>query len=328
MLILVTGGNGFVGSHLVEGLLAQGHQVRCLLRPTSDLSFIASLPLEHVWGALDDVESLERACRGVDAVYHLAGATKAPDAATYFRVNEQGTRSLLEACWRVNPGVRRFVYCSSLAAAGPADSSTPIDETCPPHPVSHYGRSKLAGEEAVRAYAGRLPVVILRPAPVYGPRERDILTYFRLVQRGLKLLPGRGAHQVCMIHVSDLVRLALRVLEDERVVGQTYFACDGEAHDLEAVLDAVGAALGKRTLRVVIPIPLLEVFAALGGIWARLSKRPVLLNDQKLQEMKQRYWLCDVSKARRELGFVPQVDLQTGMALTARWYREQGWLSG
>jgi len=326
MRILVTGGNGFVGSHLVEALLAQGHQVRCLVRPTSDLSFIASLPLEWVYGTLEDRESLERACRGVDAIYHFAGVTKAPDAATYFRVNAQGTRALLEACWRVNPGVQRFVYCSSQAAAGPADGLEPVDESCPPRPVSHYGRSKLAGEEAVRSYAGRMPVVILRPASAYGPRERDILAYFRLVARGLKLLPGGGRRWLSLIYVGDLVRLALRVLDEERAVGQTYFACDGEIHDWEETIDTLAAALGKRPLRIVIPIPLLEAFAALGGMWAKLSKRPFLLNDQKVLEMKQRYWLCDASKARRELGFIPQVDLATGFAHTAHWYREHGWL--
>lgn len=326
MLILVTGGNGFVGSHLVEALLAQGHQVRCLVRRTSDLSFIASLPLERIYGALDDGESLERACQGVDGVYHLAGVTKAIDPATYFRVNEQGTRALLEACWRVNPGVRRFVYCSSQAAAGPADGPEPLHETCPPRPISHYGRSKLAAEQAVRSYSGRLPVVILRPAPAYGPRERDILASFRLVERGLKLLPGGGVRQISLIYISDLVQLALQVLEDERAVGQTYFACDGVPHDFEEVMNTMATLLGRRPLRVVIPISLLEAFAALGGVWAKLSAKPFLLNDQKVLEMKQRYWLCDAGKARRELGFVPQIDLPTGLARTAHWYREHGWL--
>ena len=326
MLILVTGGNGFVGSHLVEGLLDRGHQVRCLIRHTSDLSFIAALPVEFVCGALDDRESLERACQGVDAVYHFAGATKAATAAAYFRVNAQGTRSLVEACWRVSPGVKRFVYCSSLGAAGPAAGPEPPDETRPPHPVSDYGHSKLAGEEAVLAYADRLPVVILRPAAVYGPRERDILTYFRIVNRRLKPLPGGGVELVSLIHVSDLVRLALHVLEAEPAVGQTYFASDGAVYDLEEVLDTIAAVLGKRVLRIVIPVRWIEAFAALGEIWAGLTNKPLLLNDQKVQELKQCYWLCDASKAHRELGFVPQIDLRTGLAQTARWYREHGWL--
>lgn len=326
MLILVTGGNGFVGSHLVEGLLAEGHQVRCLVRPSSDLSFVAALPVEFVYGALDDRDSLERACRGVDAVYHFAGATKAVHVETYFRVNAQGTGALVEACWRANPALQRFVYCSSLSAVGPAAGPEPPDETGVPHPISDYGRSKLAGEEAVRAYADRLPVVILRPAAIYGPRERDILTYFRIVNRGLKLLPGGGTQQVSVIHVSDLVRLALQVLRAEQAVGQTYFASDGQAHDLEALLDTIAAVLGRRPLRIVIPVRWLEAVAALGGIGARLTGRPFLLNEQKVQELKQRCWLCDASKARRELGFVAQVDLPAGFAQTARWYRQQGWL--
>lgn len=326
MRVLVTGGNGFVGSHLVEALLGRGHQVRCLVRRSSDLSFIASLPLELVYGSLEDGESLERACRGVDGVCHFAGVTKAPDAATYFRVNAEGTRALLEACWRVNPRLRRFVYCSSQAAAGPADGPEPIDEACPPHPISHYGRSKLEAEEAVRGYADRLPVVILRPASTYGPRERDILIFFRLVKRGLKLLPGGGARRVSLIYVKDLVELTLRVLEEERAVGQTYFACDGVPHDWEQTMDTLATVLGRRTLRIVVPMPLLETIAAVGGAWSQLSQKPFLLNDQKILEMKERYWLCDAGKARRELGFVPRVDLKTGFARTARWYQEHGWL--
>jgi len=326
MRVLVTGGNGFVGSHLVEALLSRGYQVRCLVRRSSDLSFIAPLPLELVYGALEDRESLERACRGVDAVCHFAGVTKAPDAATYFRVNTEGTRALLEACWRVNPRLYRFIYCSSQAAAGPADGPEPIDESCPPHPISHYGHSKLAAEEAVRSYADRMPVVILRPAAAYGPRERDILTFFRLVKRGLKLIPGGGTRQVSLIYVGDLVELALRALQEERAVGQTYFACDGVPYDWERTMDTLAEVLGKRTLRIVVPMPLLEAVAAVGGMWARLWRKPFLLNDQKVLEMKERYWLCDAGKACRELGFVPQVDLKTGFARTARWYRDHGWL--
>jgi len=326
-LILVTGGTGFVGSHVVEGLLQQGHRVRCLMRNSSDESYIAQLPVERVrCGGLDDWDGLVRACRGVDAVCHLAGATRAFDSATYYRVNERGTRALLEACSEASPHLSRFVYCSSIAAAGPAPASGVMDEESVPRPVSHYGRSKLAAEEIVRSYSEKLPTVILRPSPVYGPRDRDILVFFRLVQRGLKLIPRPRPERLGLIYVSDLVRLVQQVLGDDRAVGETYLASDGLAHDLSKVLDIMAEVLGRRAVLVTVPKSLLEAFAGAGDIWARVLGRPALLSRDKLLEMTQQSWACDPDKARRELGFASKVDLRTGLTLTARWYHEQGWL--
>lgn len=324
--VLVTGANGFVGSHLVEALLAQGHRLRCLVRRTSDLTFIRDLPVEWAHGDVASGEGLDAACAGVDAVCHFAGVTKARDREMYFRVNAEGTRHLLAACERATPCLHRFVYASSLAAAGPSPDGQPIDESHPPQPLTFYGQSKLQGEQFCHEYADRLPVVILRPPAVYGPRERDIYFYFQTVNRGVKLLLGRGERRASFIFVNDLVSLVLRVLEDDRAVGQTYFATEGRDYDWQEVSDLVAAALGKRAVRLVVPEGLLPVIAAVAGFQARLTGQPALLNDQKLIELRQRYWVCSAGKARRELDFEAQYDLAAGVRLTGQWYREKGWL--
>lgn len=326
MKVLVTGGNGFVGSHLVEALLASGHSVRCLLRVSSDTSYIDALPVERVFGSLDDPKSLEVACAGVEAVCHFAGTTRAAGRATYFRVNEGGTRALLEACCRANDGISRFLYCSSLAAAGPADTPNAIAESAVPRPVSLYGQSKLAGESVVRSFGDRVPTVVLRPAPVYGPRDRDVLVYFRLLARRVKALPGVETQLVSVVHVADLVDCCLRALVDERAVSQTYFVSDGEPRRLEDVLDCIADVLDVEAWRVVVPIPLLSAAAGLFEFWARIAARPALLTHQKLVELRQRYWICDCEKACRELGYRPAVALPDGLASTCAWYREHGWL--
>jgi len=326
MKVLVTGANGFLGWHLVQGILARGHHARCLVRATSRLDLIAHLPVEWCRGSLKDRDSLELACRGVDAVCHLAGVTKAPDESTYQRVNHVGTLSLLEACWSVNPGVSRFLYCSSVAAAGPCAGPGAIDENRSPSPVSAYGRSKLAGEMVVAEFGKRMPVVIVRPAPAYGPAERDIYTFFRLAAFGLKLMPAGVSMQTSLIYATDLVQLMVLALESDTAISQTYFACDGNSYELESILDEISSVLRRNTVRIAVPIRLLYAMAALGGLWTRLSGQPLALTADKLAEFREPRWLCKADKARRELGFEPQITLREGLQKTATWYREQGWL--
>ena len=324
--VLVTGANGFVGSHLVESLLAEGYRVRCLVRRSSDLGFIRHLPVELVYGDVARGDGLDAACAGIDAVCHFAGVTKARDRETYYRVNAGGTRHMLAACERVAPHLRRFVYASSLAAIGPSPDGQLVDESHPPNPLTHYGRSKLQGEEYCREFADRLPLVILRPPAVYGPRERDILFYFQTVGRGVKLLLGRGERRASFIFVQDLVSLTRLVLEDDRAIGQTYFAAESQSYDWREMSEMIASAMDKRAARVILPEWLLPVIAAAAGLQSWFTGQPALLNDQQLLELRQRYWVCSAEKARRELGFEAQYDLETGIRLTAQWYQENGWV--
>jgi nucleoside-diphosphate-sugar epimerase len=192
--------------------------------------------------------------------------------------------------------------------------------------VTYYGQSKLQGEQFCGEYAGRLPVAILRASPVYGPRERDIFFYFQMVNRGVKLLLGSGERRASLIFVHDLVSLTLRVLEDDQAVGQTYFAAEGQDYDWRQIGDLIAAAVGKRAVRVVLPEGLLPAFAAVASLQAFFTRQPALLNDQKLIELRQPYWVYSAEKARQELGFEAEYDLTTGVHLTAQWYRKNGWL--
>jgi nucleoside-diphosphate-sugar epimerase len=182
---LVTGATGFVGSHLVERLLGAGMEVACLMRPTSPprRTALDGLDVERRIAALDDPDALARAVRGVDYVFHAAGLTRARTLAEYQAVNADGTGRLLEALLAEGAALRRFVYVSSLAAAGPARSPEPPDESAEPHPADDYGASKLAGEHVVLEHANRLPVTIVRPPAVYGPRDANFLPLFRLAVR-------------------------------------------------------------------------------------------------------------------------------------------------
>jgi nucleoside-diphosphate-sugar epimerase len=330
-LVLVTGANGFLGSHLVEALLQQGYSVRCMVRRSSDLTYIQNLPVEWAYADLANGEGLQEACLGVQAICHCAALTRAPDRNTFMRVNAQGTEALARACLEASPSLHRFLHVSSLAAGGPSQGmDQPQDEVCvcrddTPRPVTWYGESKLAAEQALLEMRDHLPLTIVRPAAVFGPRDRDFFTYFELINRGLDLQLGSEARYVSLIYVHDLVQLLILALEGQAAEGQS-FCGSNQAHSHSELSAAIALALGKRPRRITLPVGLLTPIAWYSRALYKLTGHTALLNDQRVRDLRQPYWICSGEKAREELGFAPQYDLQNAVQQTANWYRDNGWL--
>ena len=178
MNVLVTGATGFIGSHLAERLLADGHRVRCLVRRTANRRWLGDPRLELADGSITEPSSLPAAVAGIDIIFHVAGLTAARSREEFFRGNHDGTKNMLEAAARAGKPLR-FVHVSSQAAAGPSPTATPIDESFPCRPITAYGESKRAAEEEVLKYADQFPITIVRPPAVYGPRDNGVYTFFR-----------------------------------------------------------------------------------------------------------------------------------------------------
>ena len=326
MKVLVTGGTGFIGSHLVDALLQRGMQVRCLVRKTSNLKWLQGLPVEWATGDCCDNASLIEAVKGVDQVFHLAGVTKAVREETYFQVNGRGTENLVHACLENNPHLEKFIYLSSQAAAGPSRNGCKKKETDQCEPVSPYGRSKRMGEELALAHAANLPLVILRPPVVYGPRETDLYTYVRLLSKGIHpCLMGQDQHfNLC--YVQDVVEAILVASEMTGFRGEIFFVSDGIDYDVEEIGDAFVRAMGGTAHRIPVPRWVLYGMASVSEIFSKFSGKPPLINRGKVEEMVQRNWVCDISKAQNMLCFEPRVPLAQGAKLTVGWYRREGWL--
>ena len=323
---LVTGASGFVGGNLVDVLIQRGYRVTCLVRPTSNRRWIRRYRINYVEGDITRPESLAHALRGVDYVFHLAGVTKAPDADTYELVNARGTRYLLEACLEQNPNIRRFVYCSSLAAAGPSPDGIPLVEDDPPHPISDYGRSKLQAEAILRGRTGSIPITIIRPPVVYGPRDRDIYFYFQLVRSGLFPKIGTEEHRLSLIYVRDLVQGMIQAAESPLAEGEVYYLTDGKPHTWEAISMRIAAALNRLPVRIRIPIPFLRAFAAGSEMVNHLRGQAALLNRQKVRELMEPFWVCSSIKAQRDFGFQAHYSLRQGIEETTQWYIKHDWL--
>jgi dihydroflavonol-4-reductase len=323
---LVTGGSGFVGSHLVDQLVERGVSVRCLVRQSSKLRYLDHDNMELAYGALDDSTDWDEALAGVDTIYHVAGTTFARRAEDYFTTNHKGTEAILAEAVKRRDQIKRFVYVSSLAAVGPGPDGKPVDENTSPAPITPYGRSKLAGEEAVRAARDLLPVTIVRPPAVYGPRDYGIFEFFKAVKGGMFPMIGRRDKRVSLVHVRDLVEGIILAGESEASIGRTYFISSEDDYSMRAVADLMAALMHKRAREIAIPKSVAYVVAiAAEGVAAVLRKPPVI-NRDKVTDLSQISWSCSIERAKSELGYEPRVQLEDGLRETLSWYKREGWL--
>jgi len=322
---LVTGATGFVGSHLLEKLRARGEAVRCLVRPATDVRRLPS-GVETATADLVTGQGIDSALAGVDTVIHVAGVTKALAPADYFAGNTQATEILVRAlAGRSLAGQStRLVYVSSLAAIGPSPDGRPVDEDAAPHPVSTYGRSKLAGEEIVRSL---LPdSVIVRPPVVYGPRDTDVFQILKAVAQGLVLEISGGERWFSAIYVEDLADGLCSAARAPQAAGKAYFLAHRDAVTWRELGATAAQIMGRhaRTLRV--PVAAANGIAFFSEMWSQISRNPAIISREKVAEARCRFWTCDPARAAADFGFEAPTPLAAGLAKTLAWYKEAGWL--
>ena len=322
---LVTGASGFIGSHLVDNLIRHGWELTCLVRKTSSLNFLPTEKIHFITGDLSDPETLKKNLGEAEAVFHLAGRIKGRTRNDFFETNWRGTKHLLQAVKSEAKKIRRFVYVSSLAAAGPSRDGHPINEDEIPHPVSYYGESKLAGEEEARRFSKYFPVTIIRPAAVYGPRDLETLRLITMVARGIRIKAGDKDNYFSAVHVADAAEaIRLSAGENKRAGTITYFVGDGSVYSWEQTFSLLTELLGRKRTWITIPAGLSQKLIKL---LARIfpGTTPAFYLD-KIRELGHNYWTCDNTRIRKQLDFVPEFQLKTGLDNTIRWYRAHGWL--
>jgi len=321
---LVTGGTGFIGSHLIESLIQDGWKVRCLIRETSSRRFLGHDGLELSIGTLGDKDSLKRSLIGVNTVFHLAGRINGKNREDFFKTNQQGTRNLLEAAKESAERLNQFILVSSLSAAGPSPDGHLLNEDETARPVSIYGESKLAAEREAEQFIDDFPITILRPPAVYGPRDTETLRLIKLAGYILRFIPGGDKNIFSALHVADMVDALLLASRSSDRRFRIYFIGDGKEYTWREAFSIIRSALGKSSFSVTIPRgPSLSVIKILARIFPR---SPAGFYLDKINEMNHKYWVCNTGRAQVELGFTPRYDLKEGLQETIRWYRTEGWL--
>jgi len=321
---LITGASGFVGSHLAEVLAGQKVKVKLLVRGTSRLPFQPTAGMELCYGDVTDFESVRKAARGVKAVYHLAGILRGSNFSRLEQVNAEGTRHVCRAAESAG-GIRRFVYVSSLSAAGPSRDGRIIDENTACQPACAYGETKLMGEQIALSFSGKFPVTILRPGAVYGPRETDIFAYFKMVRQGLVFIPSQE-QKVSFIHVMDLVEAILKAAHSPRAIGRIYFVSDGKGYSWDQISALIGQSLKRTYFTFKVPMGIVKMAAGLGEAAEKITGKASLVNLDKVKEAYYPFWVCSNRRIRGELGFKPGFEMPRGIENAIEFYHSAGWL--
>ncbi len=321
MRVLVTGGTGFVGGHLIDVLLARGLHVTALVRSTEKARSLAERGVELVVGDLLDLPALDRAAARQDLVFHVAGLIAARSEAELLEVNREGTRRLVQAAEAA--GVARLLFVSSLAAGGPA-SDTPLRGPEPPNPVTGYGRSKLAGEDVVRESG--LAWTIVRPPVVYGPGDKEMLRVFKAAAFGFAPVFGDGSQRLSLVYGPDLAAALVSAGQSDATRGRVYYPAHPEIVTSRSLVETVGRAAGRRVRVVGLPELVGRAALRVTDTTARLLGRATVLNYDKANEFFQPAWTCDPAPLTEATGWVATHDLARGAEETLAWYRARGWL--
>ena len=327
MRILVTGGTGFVGSHLVSRLVKKGQSIRVLVRKNSDVGYLKKLNVELCVGDITDKNSVKAAVKGIDLVYHIAALfrqARFPDR-VFWQVNVEGTRNMLEASYE--EGVKRFVHCSTIGVLGNI-INPPADETYSYNPGDVYQRSKCEGEKiALKFFRDKkFPAVVARPTAVYGPGDTRLLKLFKYVSSSRIIILGDGKPFYHLVYVEDLITGFELCAQKENAVGKVYILGGDKYLTLNELVDLIAKVLGVSLSKIHLPVFPFKVLGTLcEEVCIPLRIEPPLHRRRVDFFTKSRAF--DISKAKRELGYKPGFDLETGLRLTGEWYREKGILA-
>ena len=323
--ILITGANSFVGARLCRKFLDNGFHVIAGVRKTADLSELEELEVEYRYGDVTHPETLPNMVAGVDYLIHNAGIVKAKKAEAFYKVNEQGTDNLFEAIVSANQNLKKAIYISSLAAAGPSLDNCPVTEADQPHPVTTYGHSKLKGEQAALSFADKVNLIAIRPPGIYGPGDKEIFSFFQTVHNKIKPYIGNIQRKLQLVHVDDLCEGIYQALLAETKSGEVYFIAENQAYTMSELIDILQTAIGVKGFPLYIPAPLFKAIALVSGLLFKLVNGTPMLTYEKAGELLAS-WEISTDKAKKDFGFVSSISFDRGAAETYNWYRKKGWL--
>jgi nucleoside-diphosphate-sugar epimerase len=326
-IAVVTGSNGFVGSHLVDLLLEKNFSVRCIVRESSNLKWLEGKDIEIFKCGLFDKAGLAIAIKDADYIYHVAGVVKSKTRNGYFTGNVETTRNLLDVALEQNNNVKRFVVVSSQTVTGPSLNGNPVNEKTECIPLTTYGKSKYEEEKLALGYKDKLPITICRAPAVYGQRDTEIFIYFQNFARGITTKIGFDKKILSLIHVNDLVEGFYKAAISDKSIGEVYFISSEKFYTWDEINTITSTVLNKKVIKILVPHFLLYTIAAIAQFFSIFSSKAATLNLEKAKDLVQHAWICDTSKAMRDLEYRQNISIEDGVKRTCEWYKEMKWIN-
>lgn len=326
--VLITGANGFIGRHLVKEAAHHNLKVFAGVREGSDIRSLENLDCEITFINYKDVNQLTTLLNTIkpDYIIHNAGLTRSPKYEQYLEVNRDYLKHIVEAIRKSDIFFKKLLFVSSLAAFGPADFQQHgiVHENAIPHPVTQYGKSKLEAEKWLKQQTD-IPFNIVRPSAVFGPGEKDLLNVFQMIKKGLNITAGFGKQQLTFIYVKDLVRLIVLATISPQT-HRSYFGTDGNAYGRNDFSNAIAKSLNKSVISIALPVFIVKIGAWISeGIGKLTGKFPTLYTE-RVNEIKAKNWVCDVSNHQSDLQFQAKYTLQEAIDETVTWYQQNKWI--
>ena len=324
MKILMTGSSGFIGKNLKKALQKQFSDVEIVALKRGG----ALLADEHSVDYSDAQTLLDcEACKNVDYAFHVAGITREASFENFYKANVVPTANLLNALKQKSPSLKRFVFISSHAAAGPSRDRTHYKtESEEENPIEYYGESKLMAEQLVKAYCAVLPCTTLRPGSVYGPEDLDFLNIFKMAKSGINIYPGNKKKYFSLIYIDDLVNGIFKASFSDNAIARTYFMCNDEPITWQQMHETIFSTVGKEPSNINIPFPFVKALSYLGDAYTHISGKVPIINVQKIKLSRPVYWIASNQNAKKDLGYQPKVSLEDGMRRTYESYRNNNLL--
>ncbi|MDR0956503.1 MAG: SDR family NAD(P)-dependent oxidoreductase [Endomicrobium sp.] len=317
--ILVTGASGFVGSHIVETLLEENYHVICVVRKMSNLRWIKNLPIDYRYGDLNNIEFLEEIVKDVDAVVHCAGVLRATSKEEYFKVNVENTRNLCLAILNNNRKLQKFIFISSQAAMGPSNTKNFKKINDIETPISDYGLSKFIAESEIRKlFLGKIPYTILRPAVIYGPRDKDVYIFFKLINRHLRPFTITKKF-LQLVYVKDVAKVTFVCLQNKKSDNNIYYLANPQSYTWYDVGRIISYVANVNTIPLPIPDFVFKFVGFMAGAISIVTKKSFILNNQKVSEILQKYWIAETKPAENDLN-IKFTCLEVASKVTYNWY--------
>lgn len=324
--IVITGANGFIGSHLAEFMQKEGYEVHCIVRKSSFLGYLENKGyIIHSCG-LENIDELTKVFQDAKYIFHLAGTVAALHYDSYYHGNVTLTKNVLEAAKNIAIKPDKILVTSSLAVSGPTTKDKPLHESDGFNPLVRYGKAKMQQEQLCETYFNDLNITIARPSPITGTREVELFEFIKTINNGIFPKVGFTEKYVNIIHISDLVASFYKMVKSEKTSGQAYFLVSDIAYSWTEIAGVCARLLNKKPFTLALPHFIISIAGYFSGLYGKIIGKPQTFDAEKALEGVQEAWLGSTEKSKQDFQFEQKVSLIEGLKIAIDWYKKEKWL--